>query len=121
MLWKLFFGIFGPLAIIAGAWYALTHYYERKGAAPYVAALTADKGTIAGLETVIGRQNAEIDGLKAAGDASVKAGQDALRTAVGREKASLASIDAMTRSGAVVRAQDAPCIISDALASAKGL
>lgn len=121
MLWKLLFGILGPIAIAGGLWFALSHYYEHKGAAPYIAALAADKTTIATLEGELADQNTRVIGLKAAGDARVKAGQDALRAIVARQRPSLASIDAMTRSGAVVRAQDAPCVISDALASAKGL
>lgn len=121
MLWKLFFGIFGPLALIGGAYFWVSHHFEAIGEKKSAAALSASNATIAGLESVISQQNTQIDGLKAAGDARVKAGQDALGATVGRQKPSLASIDAMTRSGAVVRAQDAPCVISDSLASAKGL
>lgn len=77
--------------------------------------------SIASLKEQLADQNRAVQEIAAAGEARRKAAQDAMRTAVEREKVSQATIDRLRASGAVRRSDDAPCVISQTLAGAKGL
>jgi len=59
-------GLLAGGGILFGLWFGFTHYYEHKGAAPYVAAqkvtrqqATADTATMAQTSTAVGAQTAQ--------------------------------------------------------------
>lgn len=120
-MWGFLFKWSFLLAFLGGTYFAVARYFEHKGAAPYIAALDADKASIGKLENAIGVQNTAIHKLSDVGAAREKAGQDALGAVVARDKASRVSADRLTASSAAVRSQDAPCVISDTLAGTTGL
>ncbi|MDB5540900.1 MAG: hypothetical protein JWQ89_2627 [Devosia sp.] len=112
--------------VIAGLMIALlltraTNALHREQLATCNAKQAVNLSTIDGLLGNLADQNAKVDALADAGAAKQKAAKDALAGAIEREKAAQVTSDRLRASAAVIRAEGAPCVISDALAGARGL